>query len=310
MAKFDDLKRLGGENVRESMSVGRPGRGIIPASSGIPDREVGIARDKDARTIEIARIVPDPAQPRKKFDQEELGRLADSIGKHGQLQPILVHWSEGLGRYKILFGERRWRAAQMVGLATMQCRVSERDLTDPERLSIQLIENVLRSDLKPIEQAHAYRDLMAAQQINYRQLADQLSINPGTIAKAIALLELPPEVQERVEQGGISPAAAYQISRLEVPADQVALAGQVEEHKITRDEIVGLVEKIKQKRAGKAPKAPKPDPEVFDVGGGTTVTVNWQVASATTAEQALKEALKACRARRAEPPRAGGQDAA
>ena len=119
-----------------------------------------MAKSKDAVEIPLDKIVPDPDQPREEFDPEALERLAESLKTRGQLQPIRVRWDEAQGKYVIICGERRWRAARMAGLATMSCVVSEGPIDAGELLALQLIENCLREDLRPIEQARAFKSLM------------------------------------------------------------------------------------------------------------------------------------------------------
>src|SRR4051812_28313956 len=173
MSKRDELLRAGGANVVASMGGGRGPElpaGLDPASAiRRPAHLEGLARDKSAARISVDRITADPDQPRRDFDPEELERLAESMRTRGQLQPIRVRWDEGQGRYVVIMGERRWRAARMAGLAELACVVQEGELDPDDRLAVQLVENALRSDLKPIEQAHAYRALMEAKGWSTRQ---------------------------------------------------------------------------------------------------------------------------------------------
>ena len=164
MSKRDELMK-GLPMCRESMGDfggavrGAPGAGPRP----MPAHLVGVVRSKDVSQIAIDRIDRDPRQPREEFDPEGLERLAQSLRQRGLLQPIRVRWDAGQERYVIICGERRWRAAKMAGLESLACVIVEGDLTHQERLAIQLVENALREDLKPIEQARAYKTLMKAQ---------------------------------------------------------------------------------------------------------------------------------------------------
>ena len=226
-----------------------------------------MARIKDALTIEIDRIVPDPGQPRKEFDEAALDELAASLKTRGQLQPCRVRWDEALGKWIIITGERRWRAAVRAGLPTLQCVEARGTLTDHEILEDQLVENCLREDLKPIEQALAYRKLLDLNGWTLQQLAERLHMNKGTISRALALLDLPPEVQTQVEQGALAPAAAAEIATLNSPAVQVEVAGRVVAEKLTRDELRGVV---KARKTGRAPRA--------QVGGAKPRSVEYQTA--------------------------------
>ncbi|MGE3819745.1 MAG: ParB/RepB/Spo0J family partition protein, partial [Isosphaeraceae bacterium] len=156
MSKRDELmKGLG--NVRESMgdfeSAGAPRTTPAAGPRTTPAHLVGVVRSKDVSQIAIDRIERDPTQPREDFDADALERLAQSLKTRGLLQPLRVRWDAGLDRYVILCGERRWRAARMAGLESLACVIIEGDLSPQERLAVQLVENALREDLRPIEQA-------------------------------------------------------------------------------------------------------------------------------------------------------------
>ena len=281
------------DEIRKSASLGgRPGAfppGMSPAqASGRPARLEGVRGDRSASWIQVDRIEADPDQPRTEFDPEELGRLAESLRTRGQLQPIRVRWHEERGMYVVLAGERRWRAARMAALAELQCVIHEGPLDDADKLGLQVIENALRSDLKPVEQARAYRRVIDAKGWTMTELAQELAIHPTTVARALALLELPAAVQDRVEQGGLSPSAAAEIAKLESPADQVAVAEAVAAQNLARDEVAAIVRTVK---ARKAP-APRPDPVDLDLGDGCTVQVRWKKAGPLSAAAALRKALK------------------
>jgi ParB family transcriptional regulator, chromosome partitioning protein len=246
MGKFDDLTRALGGNVAESMGVGRqsigPLHGADAALAALPERMKGVNRTKSAVDIPIDRISPDPDQPREDFDEESLGRLADSMKQRGQLQSIRVRWDEGRGSYVIICGERRWRAATLAGLTTVSAVVVEGEISQAELLAIQLVENCLREDLKPIEQAKAYKALMDRNEWSTRQLAAELAITQGNIVRALALLNLPETVRDQVEAGQIAPATAYEISKVESPAEQEQLASRAVEEKLTRADVVAARE--------------------------------------------------------------------
>jgi ParB family chromosome partitioning protein len=113
MGKLEELSRLTAGNVQDSLGIGRPARPAeapAPATApSAPARWQGVTKSKNAVEIPVERIVADPGQPREEFDEEALGRLAESLRTRGQLQPIRVRWDEGSERYMILVGERRWR---------------------------------------------------------------------------------------------------------------------------------------------------------------------------------------------------------
>jgi ParB family transcriptional regulator, chromosome partitioning protein len=251
MSKLDDLRRGAGSNVAESTGAG-VSRLSLAAVASVPiggARYKDVAKTKNAFEVPVDKIAPDPNQPRKVFTPEDLQDLADSIRTRGLLQPIRVRWDNDREKYTIVAGERRWRASIMAGKATLTCVIVEGEMTDSEILHDQLVENCLRSNLQPIEQAEAFKTLMSAKGWNGTRLAEELHIRDSTVFKALALLELPGEVRERVAAGEIKPATAYELSQLEQPADQVALADRVVNEKLTRDEAAAVVRQ-KTGRAG------------------------------------------------------------
>jgi ParB family chromosome partitioning protein len=195
-----------------------------------PADAVGITPRKVVLHLNPAMIEPDPEQPRKAFDEEGLARLADSLRKYRQLQPIVVRKEKG--RYVIVAGERRWRAAMLAGMATVEALLWNGDDT----LSIQLVENLLREDLKPVEQARAFAALMEREGWSARELARQLSLDHTGIARALKLIDLPEEVQEAVDQGEIPPTTAYEISK-RPREEQAKLAREVAAGRIKGDDL-------------------------------------------------------------------------
>lgn len=256
MSKHDKLAGLA--SIGES--IGDFDR-TVPAAAGpraLPADQVGRERSKDVWSIEVDRIVPDPDQPRKEFDGDALVRLAESLKTRGQLQPIQVRWDTGLGRYVVLMGERRWRAAQAAGLAKLQCVVREKAPDDDERLSLQLVENCLREDLSPMEQARAFRTLMDRRGWTQEKLAAELAVSRTIVVRALSLLKLPDAVQEHVEQGGLAPSVAYELSKVDDPDEQVRLAAATVKGGLTRDDVAKQVRTTAAKK--KKPAAKKLPP--------------------------------------------------
>jgi ParB family chromosome partitioning protein len=253
MSKRDELMK-GLPNVRESMGEfeGRSSGAPTAGPRATPAHLVGVVRSKDVSQIAIVRIDRDPSQPREEFDPDGLERLAQSLKTRGLLQPLRVRWDAERERYMILCGERRWRAAKMAGLESLACVIVEGDLSPQERLAVQLVENALREDLKPIEQARAYKTLMDDQGWTVRQLAAELAIHHGQVVRALALLELPKTVQERVEQGTLAPATAYEISKVEDEDRREQLAERVIAEGLSRDETIAEVRAASDERPAKA----------------------------------------------------------
>ena len=167
-----------------------PGEADGTGGDGVPARP--------SRRVPIERLHPAPGQPRRKFPQEELRALANSIKQKGVLQPILVRPRDD-GHFEIVAGERRWRAAQMSGLHQVQ--VFERDLTDAEALECALVENIQRSDLDPMEEARGYQQLMQRFGHSQEALARLLSKSRAHVANMLRLLKLPAGVQEMLADG-------------------------------------------------------------------------------------------------------------
>jgi len=292
MSKREELLRSGGDNILSSMGAGQSQElpaGLDPAAAlRRPSHLVGLTREKAAARIAVDRIARDPDQPREEFDEEALQRLADSLRTRGQLQPIQVRWDEGRGVYVILVGERRWRAAQRAGLAELSCIVVDGELPADERLMIQLVENALREDLRPVEQARAYKALMEARGWSGNQLAKELHIAQSSVVRALALLELPAPVQAQVEQGALATTVAAELTKLPEPAMQAEVAQAIVDQGLTRSEVAEVVKAVRARR----PAQTRPDPVEVDLGDGITVVVRYRKPTTVTAQQALRKALK------------------
>jgi ParB family chromosome partitioning protein len=145
----------------------------------------------------------------------------------------------------LISGERRWRAAVLAGVATLQAIETKGGLDPHDILEDQLVENCVREDLKPVEQVRAFKDLIDARRLSHRQLAERLHIAPSSVSMALALLDLPPNIQSHVEQGTLPPATAYEISKVENPVEQAELAARVVTEGLSRAETVEAVRKRK-----------------------------------------------------------------
>lgn len=189
-------------------ALGR-GIGALLPSAPAPTREAPAAA---ATEISVDVIDPNPDQPRRVFDAEQLEQLADSIRQHGVLQPVVV---QRVGdRYQLLVGERRWRATQQAGLPTIPVVVADVDPSD--RLELALIENVQRHDLNPIELAHAFNKLASGGKTQ-EEIGKRVSLDRSTVANHIRLLELPRELQDDVEAGRLSVGHAKALLQVNNP---------------------------------------------------------------------------------------------
>lgn len=302
MGKMEQLRRSSAINVAESMGAmfDSPTTPFVPVVGGVrptPQHLVGVTRSKNVAQIELDRIGPDPDQPREEFDEESLERLAESLKTRGQLQPIRVRWDLSQNQYVIICGERRWRAAKLAGMPSMACVIVDGVLTPSELLAMQLVENALREDLRPVEQARAFKMLMDENGWSTRQIARELAITQPQVVRALSLLNLPDDVQEQVEQGTLAPATAYEIGKLEDQTDQAALAQQVVHARLTREEAAAAVRRRKEVKARAAREATRPEPVELRVSDGVIVTVRYRKADRLTVVQALRLALKQAQAK-------------
>jgi ParB family chromosome partitioning protein len=167
--------------------------GVPAASSAAPKAPTGETR------IPLDSIVPNPDQPRRVFNAEQLDRMAQSIRRHGVLQPVVARRAGH--RYELICGEQRWRAARLAGLPSIPAVIT--DVDERDRLELALIENVQRADLNPIELAHAFRALGTAG-ATQEEIGQQVGLDRSTVANHLRLLELPREFQADVEAGRLS----------------------------------------------------------------------------------------------------------
>lgn len=163
--------------------------------------EDNVSQVQVKKTLRLSEIEPNRAQPRKNFDESAISTLADSIREHGILQPILVR-PLAFGGYQIVAGERRWRAARMLGLDEVPVII--RDLTDIETAQIALIENLQRENLNPLEEAQGYRSLQDDFGMKQDEISRIVGRSRSAVANALRLLKLPEEVQELLVDGSIS----------------------------------------------------------------------------------------------------------
>ena len=255
-------------------------------------KDAGRRRRHDVGSIEVDLVAPDAEQPRKEFSQDAIARLAESLRTQGQLQPIRVRWSERQAQWIIVSGERRWRAAKLAGLSTIDCVFEQRELLPTQTLQQQLVENLMREDLLPLEQARAYQQLMQLKHWNGKQLAEALHIPASKISRTLALLDLPPEVQQRVSSGELAARSAYELSRLSDARSQNAVADQVVRGKLTHEQTAATVRR-RQGRGVKAQRKPGGARVEFWAENGWKITVSSKSkGNYHHVKQALEQALE------------------
>jgi len=182
------------------------------------------ATGEPVRRVPVARILPSPFQPRRRFDRDSLAELAESIRQVGVLQPLLVR-PRPEGGYELVAGERRLRAAEMAGLTEVPVVV--RNLDDREAALIALVENLQREDLDFFEEAAAYQEMLYRFGLTQEQLAALLGKQQSTVANKLRLLRLPPTVRERIVAAGLSERHARALLRLESAEEQAMVLEEV-----------------------------------------------------------------------------------
>ncbi len=203
----------------------------------------------------ISQIEPDKNQPRRDFDESALLSLAESIKQHGVISPIVVT-RIGEDRYRIIAGERRWRASKLAGLETMPIIV--RDYSDSEISEISLVENLQREDLNPLEEALGYKRLMVSFGLTQEQVATKVSKSRSAVANSMRLLALPEQTLDYVRTGELSAGHARTLLALESADDIMMAANKVISEELSVRQTEEFVRRMK---AGKKEK-PMQDPEV------------------------------------------------
>jgi ParB family transcriptional regulator, chromosome partitioning protein len=190
--------------------------------------------------VDIDLIEPSPEQPRLRFNETRLDELAQSIRTNGLVQPILLRRISG-GRYQIVAGERRWRAAQRAGLHKINSLI--REIPDTKLLELALIENIQREELNPIEEAQAYMRLIKNLGLTQDEVAQQVGKDRSSIANYLRLLKLPDEIQRMLEDELLTMGHARALLTLESRTEQVELARQIVTRKLSVRDVERSVKK-------------------------------------------------------------------
>ena len=247
--------------------------------SGPVSRET--VRDTDLsgyyREVDVAAIEPNPQQPRTVFDEESMAELEHSIREFGLLQPVVLR-EAGAGRYQLVMGERRWRAAQRADLARIPAIV--RQTGDDVLLRDALLENIHRVQLNPLEEAAAYEQLLGEFGVTHAELADRLGRSRPVVTNTIRLLKLPVGVQRRVAVGVLSAGHARALLSLDDPGRQEDLAARVvaEGLSVRATEEAVLLARREERSATRPPRRrPEPGPLAHDVAERLSHTFDTRV---------------------------------
>ncbi len=203
---------------------------------------------EEIRSLDVTQVQPGPHQPRREFADKELEELANSIRASGILQPILVR--PVAGRFQIVAGERRWRAAKLAGLERIPAVV--RDIADQQAAIFSLVENVQRTDLNAIEKARAFREILDLSKGNQGELAKQVGLDRSTVTNFLRLLELPEEVQAMVSRGTLTMGHGRALLSLATAEEQTAVADEVVRKRLSVRQIEALIQSL---NAATDPKA-------------------------------------------------------
>jgi ParB family chromosome partitioning protein len=223
------------------------GRGLEALIPGADD--AGAATG--LREIRVDDIEPNPEQPRTTFDDVTLGELAGSIRAHGLLQPVVVR-DLGTGRYRLVVGERRWRAARLAGLDRVPAVVRESD--DAGSIVLALVENLQREDLNPIDEAHGYEALMEVGGVSQVDVAERVGKDRSTVANALRLLDLPADVQDMLRAGRLSAGHGRALLALGTPEDRRRVAERAATHGLSVREVEALARGAVRRRKAARPR--------------------------------------------------------
>ena len=207
-----------------------------------------------AVTLPLQKIEPNPLQPRKNFNPEELDSLADSIRMHGIIQPLTVRKLPS-GFYQIIAGERRWRAARLAGLSDVPVVIIEAD--DKKAMELALIENLQRSDLNPIEEALGYQELMGTYEMTQEQAAARVGKSRPAITNALRLLNLPEDMQNMLERGEMTAGHARTLLSFKNEDQMKAAARRVTMEGISVRELEKMAKRANEEKPEKADKPAK-----------------------------------------------------
>jgi ParB family transcriptional regulator, chromosome partitioning protein len=237
-----DKKRALGRGL--GALIPQAGAGAVPVTGELPQKS-GVLR------LPIEAIRRDSTQPRKIFDEAKLRELADSIKAQGLIQPILVR-KDGDG-YRIIAGERRWRAAQLAGLQEVPAIV--REASDAEAFELALVENLQRTDLNPIEEAEGYRRLLEEFSLTQEQVSQRVGKERSSVANALRLLSLPEEVKGMLADGSLNMGHARALLGLSEPERMLEMASEISSQKLSVRETERLVRQSREP----APAAASPE---------------------------------------------------
>jgi ParB family chromosome partitioning protein len=225
----------------------------------LPD-DYGILKDERYAEVDIEDVLPNPLQPRLKFDSKSIDELAQSIKESGVIQPILVV-PDG-ENYKIIIGERRWRAAQKAGLKKIPVLI--RSIPKERQLEISLIENLQRENLNPLEVGLVYKRMIEELHYSQQDIADRIGMDRTSVTNYLRLLTLPRVVQDYLAEDKISMGHARALVSVENPEFQISLAQEIVRKNLTVRDIERIISRLKKQPLW-VPREKKADPDLHAV---------------------------------------------
>ena len=241
----------------------RLGRGLASLIGDVGGEAAHLDRPRAQRKVPIEFLKPNPRNPRRDFSDAELAELADSIRQHGVIQPIVVRPVKGAqDRFEIIAGERRWRAAQMAGLAEIPAVI--RDVPDEDAVAMALIENIQREDLNPLEEARALLRLIEEFGLTHQAAAEAVGRSRAAVSNLVRLMELTDEVKEMLEHRQIEMGHARALLGLAARRQQIEVATLVAKKSLSVRDTEALVRRIINPKAAESanPAAADVDPDI------------------------------------------------
>ena len=236
------------------MALGKGLDSLIPNARKIMGESSAAAKTDRVWQIPLTEIIPNPEQPRRVFDHQDLEDLVASIKKHGIMQPITVT-ERADGGYELIAGERRFRASQIAGLATIPALV--KIASEQEKLELALIENIQRQNLNAIEEAFAFKRLIDEFNLTQQEVADQVGKSRPVVANTVRLLELPDEIQRALMDGRLSAGKARALLSLKSTKEQLdVFNGMLNEGGTVRDVEAAVAAKGPESRKGSVRRDP------------------------------------------------------
>ncbi|HAH06042.1 MAG TPA: hypothetical protein DCM05_05845 [Elusimicrobia bacterium] len=242
-------------------ALGRGLERLLPPKGGArkqapgtePQSQDAVAAASESNKLPISDIKPNRYQPRKHFSHESLAEMAESIKRYGLRQPITVSPKDRDGKYELVMGERRMRAAQLAGLTHIEVQIKE--VTDTERAFLSLIENIQRDDLNAAEAARAYSELVRSHGFTQTELAQQLCKSKAAVSNTLRLLELPEEILAAVESAKISEGHARALLSVSHPGERIKLFRHILEGGVSVREAEALARALESGRKSREKKS-------------------------------------------------------